>query len=655
MPDFNLKIENAEQPAVEIKIGKKVQKTAKLTDTEKLKKLAFTISQDLVKNHADSIGPSVQVTRIDDKEVWYETANKRFVIHRHEINAPSPSGLSFLETFDKESVWPNETKAEKVLRTFISPFNSLFKSLSGLFDQITGRTGQKMERDFQLLQEVGGLYTAEGKITLGQTLSYFSKLLRRERTQQDESLIRRIEKGADLAKKIESLQKQYPTGIPQRFVPGLVEQARSQVQSLDVAGENKALIPVGFMHQNQMVQLMMEVEKKDQKTCAVRLYSLSEQTKALFGGGDLEHGFVREFQNVQIQDLEISLRSLIELQMVTPKKEAAKEGEPTPDLVKFNHSLNFPGATLVHTPVEEFKRQKSGGPVEELMVFLRTHRPDDSRRFIMSTRIRVFLDVCNKNSRWMENPRFREIAITTAYRLIDELNQQKEAILSPDQIPQELTDVLNETQQVLRKLETRFPSLSPLSKETLPALKSGPIKLPPIEQVPKLVQGTLEAPRFLSLQSLEPPDFTKMNSKEIVAKLAEWNERLKQLDDAKETTRMMQELETMVFWLPMPPSIELRPKFGSVEEWKGLIDEIEKFSDLLVKHRILAKMVDSDFGRTKVFSEPNIQTLLAMATLASFFKIPEESARYNHSVELLISILNFFQTYLNVVWPFIYL
>lgn len=570
---FNFKAKGTHDESWEIQIGirDQVQLNGDREDAIQL------VAQDCFKHlRAEPRNAQVVIVDIEEKRVDEDTT--RNVIHyklfyqgkveEHHTDEPVITIQSLVPTNDHrvllerfsqydESEMTAWARFKRALVDFFTELFEPYESLSLLWEALTGRSKKEMQYDLNLLAEVCGT-PVPNSLSMTKSLKYMVRLLNREQKGiEDPNIAQRLKNCLVQAKMIKRLRKKFN---PSDFNK-LIKKIQKNIDQLPDDGKDKLLIPVGYHHDGELVEMFLEVKKTGTDTCTVSLISQSAETLDLFdrevGVETTTSSFRREIANVNIAELKGRVPLFAELQ-VNPDLEKI-EGVHTRDAFLF--ALQFAGASVsVGIVTEKSFREASFGHVAEMMSYVReelfdtTGGRENAERFEVAARLRFFLDFCKKDKRWLRDESTRELVRTTAFRLMEIVESNRNELIGEklDEQSRELEKIVLELEQLMASFDKVLPFTVDLRARNLGKSKLGSIGAIASEETPVLENVSLFAS---PLKDVDPP-LTPFDADNPVKCLEGYAKRCQALLDQGEIQRAHYEAHQMVRSLPPLADIE---------------------------------------------------------------------------------------------------
>lgn len=494
----------------------------------------------LIKNH-QVIQGEVALSAPKQSEIDQIVRNNIVSTNR----ASKPSLESLLERFaapqPKTGLWAS-------LKRFFSSVLENFRFLENMWESLTGGKAKKLLWDLKVLSEISGTFAVKG-LSVYESLRYLKKMLPRQRKEFDDpALTKRIDQAIDLSKKLHHLRDSYDNQKCQQ----LIRQIRLQVNQLP---ENQAiLLPVGFLENGVLHEMLIEVKHTDKDRFSVSLISGSPAMRALF---DHQMGITtgmqsmrREIQNVKKEDLLGVIPSWVGLQ-VSPLyfHQIGTSGRSV-----FMQSLRFNQSTVaVGEKSHSFLSNYSTGHLREALAYVQMDKSikskEDAEQFDLAIQLRFLLDICKKNPRGLKNKEYWQQVRTICYQYLAHIDKNKQ-VLGKTRLEQglELTKITTEIKALLDTLEKHNPEFSPLDRKKLPLFASEAFS----STVTRPPTPLLYPPETSEEMIAVNPPFTALVSGKTLESIISWGERIDNLVQAKRVHEASAEAKMMVRMLPNP-------------------------------------------------------------------------------------------------------
>lgn len=466
---------------------------------------------------------------------------------------PTTNHRVLLERFSQYDASEMTTFA-KFKRAFVDFFAELFapfETLSLLWEALTGRSEKEMRCDLNLLAEVCGTSTPDS-LSMTKSLKYMIRLLSREKEGIDDpDLENRLKKCLGHSRKLKKIRQKFSESSFKDLVKGI----RTDIDKLDQEGKEKLLIPVGFHQGGKLVEMFLEIQKTGTDTCTVSLISQSAETLDLFdrkeGVETATRSIRREIANVNLAELQGKIPLFVELQ-ANPELKMV-EGADTRDA--FLLALHFADSRVsVGRVTESTIKDASFGHVAEMMSYVKeelfdtTSGRENAERFEVAARLRFFLDFCSKDKRWLRNQGTRELVRTTAFRLMDIVESNREELIGKqlDDQSRELLKIVGELEQLMLRFDEVLPLTVNLRSRNLKSSRLGEMSVITTGTTPKLHDASFFPDPYVEVD----PPFTAFDRDQPVECINKYAERCRVLMKKGEYQRAGYEAHQMVLAFP---------------------------------------------------------------------------------------------------------
>lgn len=491
------------------------------------------------------------------------------IVTRHIVDVTKPDPSSVRPVLERFAAKTQKRGLFAVLGRFFRSILEKFHFIDVIWEALTHSKAKKLQWNMNVLAEVCGTFPVKG-LPMVKSLEYIDKMMKREKGEpSDPKIYERLHKALDLARHIESLKGRYSDSKSAK----LIEQVQKAVSALD-EDHPSMLLPVGYIKDGEPEEMLLEITKMPNGTYSTALISASKETRDLF---DREMGVKvgsqamrREIINIQLNDLLAAVPTFIGLQ-VSPLFAGHITGHDA-----FIQAFRFPQSIVSAGDLtEKFVGERDAGHLHEVISYVEEQfgSPDEAKRFDLAVRLRFFLDICQKNEKWLKDKNFWELARTTAHQLTGLIEKEKR-VLGASELEQgiELTKIYGELKGLLTKLEESPPEITHINERKLNPL-TGPLAGQTEEPTPLLY--SIELPQNQDMH-IDPP-FAMLDEKKPLESMLQWGERCRNLmavgdferaaNEAKILTRMIPNLDDP-FWknLNQMQAQSLLGAFGSMGE-----------------------------------------------------------------------------------------
>lgn len=438
-------------------------------------------------------------------------------------------------------------RIKALIINFFRKIMSKFKWTQALWEAITHDSAKmqaKFRWDLDLLASTCGV-APEREISVTQALHYMTGMMKREGEKfADPKLFKRISDGAKLGTQQDRLRK--------RFSERGFKKLRGQIQksATHLKQGRKMLMPVSYMKEGALVQMLMEIGKEKDGTYSVALISQSDEARKMF---DHELGIKnsqssrREIVNVQENDL-LAMLSLV-LELDTAPQCHLSDSKQDWELM-FMQAFKLPKTTVkVGKVTDTFAQGLSPSHVGETLSYLAKQKktPLEVKRFELAARLQIFLDLTKKDETMLKDPGYWKLVRTSAYQLARMIENNQEILGASESRGSEMTRIFYELNQRLEKLNTNLPELVDLQKQAAPYFSSG-FEISP--EPPLLYFGKVETE--LNIFPDIHPSFELLDAANPARSVIDWGERCKQLISVGKTDFASREGCLMARMLPLP-------------------------------------------------------------------------------------------------------
>lgn len=308
-----------------------------------------------------------------------------------------------------------------------------------------------------------------------EALRYMATMLERENANmRNPDMLKRIKNAIKFAEEMHS-----------KPFNDVVHHIQTEIQQLQ--SQEKMLIPVGYFLLDHNMEALLEISRESNGTYRVTLISSNEELRELFDkemGCDLKTQAIRrEMTNVSEVELLASISTFVDLQT----SEACKAGTAWRSV--FLQTLHYDQSRVeVSAPVEAFSPGRSTGHFGEAISYVSGDMgsPENSKRFNLALRLRLFLDICQSNKKSLKNPQYWKSVRRAALHLAALIEKDKSILGSKDEMGLELTRIYYAIKSLLDDLDNTTPDLVDLRTKTLPLISDGiEVELP--KETPDLV------------------------------------------------------------------------------------------------------------------------------------------------------------------------
>ncbi len=461
-----------------------------------------------------------------------------------------------------------------IMGQFFSKIRENFRLIDRWWEGITNQSAKRLKWDLAVLSDICGTVAVD-KMTLGQALKCMSEMLDRERSELViPSLSARIKTAIAIDQDLALLRKKFKEENFEKLVKNL----QKSISSLK---DQKLLLPVGYKENDQMVEMLLEIDKHTDGKYTVSLISASQETRDLFDrevGIEVGHQSIRrEISDVSEADLLAMIPIFIELQ--TSPICLSPQNTPRWRHI-FLQSLCFDQSACVKVGkvTESYKNDRTFGHLTEAIFYVKGEyeTPDQSKSFELAARLRFFLDIC-KNKKDLKNKEFWTLIRTTAIQLAELIEKNKHLVREIDRQGKELTNIYTELKEVLDYLDKSLPEMIDLRDQVIPLL-SGHIEVEAESPTPVL------APLLRESNDVYPqidPPLASLNSHNPLQSIKNWSSRCRQLIDLDQLDKASQEAKLIVRMFPQADD-PFWTKLG-LEDSKKLLKDVETISEAIAR------------------------------------------------------------------------
>jgi|GEM_PF-3053116 len=417
-------------------------------------------------------------------------------------NTAATVGLkTLLSRFSQTDPMPTGffARIRHVIAKFFEMVREQFTIIDRIWEGITGQSVNELKWDLNILAEVCGTPPTQN-ISLHESLKYIDKLMKREQgVADDKELEKRLQAAIDASESQINLRNKFSVG-------GLEKQSKEILRSIDnLAVNKKLLLPVGYYDNGVLKEMLLEIEKNQSGKFTVSLISASSEMREYFDrensikGG--KQAIRRDILNVDRNDLEARIPLMLELS-TSPSCSVKDITHPWRAL--FFDSLKFPDSTVdLSKLTEKFSKTNTTGHIREAIAYLEQSQgnSEEAKRFDLSIRLRLFLDVCNHNKKSWADPEFWNMVKTTTNELAKEIEANKALIGGEKAQGKELTAIHKELKTIMDKLDANPPKSLDPRKEKLGSISGKVI----VSAEPEIPMVTLASFKLSEFEEVNPP------------------------------------------------------------------------------------------------------------------------------------------------------
>jgi len=435
-------------------------------------------------------------------------------------------------------------RIKRVLSDFFTKVKDQFTFIDKVWEGITHSSEKQIKWDINVLSEVSGEAPTE-KITLHSALKYLHKIMEREQgVSKDPELKIRLEGAIAISKAQDSLRKHFSG----KALKKSTEQIVKKIDKLEEG--KKILLPVGYYDNGELSEMLLEIEKAPAGKYTVSLISTSQDVKEYFdkkfnSPGSGVKSIVRKIENVEKNDVLARLPVFLEL-ATSPACREKVPNHPWRDL--FFNNLKFPGSQVVFTqPSEKFGHGAESGLIREGIAYLEEAQgsTEESQRFDLAIRLRMFIDICHANKKGWSDPKFWGLLRTTAHELAGEIEENRALIGDEKAQEGELIRIFAELKDIMDKLEANPPKALDPSKQKL-NYASGKIE---VTATPPTPMVTLAKMSRMAKEEVDPP-FALIDETNPTKSFTLWTDRFNALKERQLTDTASNEAKLIIRSLP---------------------------------------------------------------------------------------------------------
>lgn len=466
----------------------------------------------------------------DQKHVQYRIGNlaATVIACKEEALLPisSEDVRSILEQFPDREPSTYTEKFTVILAGFFHQIYEVFEDIQWLFTGISG-SEKRLQWDLCVLSEICNT-PFDRKMTLPESLQYMVAILKKEKN-PDQALQKRLENAIFLANQFHTARK---SSFYRSQVNYLEKKLKKEVKALKEEG--KFLIPIELWVSGKKVESLLEVSKQSSGRYKVSFISADKETRELFTQEEGLQVIRREMENISEEDLLLSLRSLVEMQ-ISPKRHSLDAKQFLLKTLHFNDSI----VTMSDRGYLHKKQEDALGHFLETLTYVSDDRKDkEAKRLELGVMLRAFFDLEKTSKRSCKNRAFWEKMHATCVLLAGSISESKEVLGD-----QECDKIQEKLQKIIKDLEKAPPKMKDIVRQPAPYFR-GFLFLP--KRVPflsNLQQSKVDVIRYQEKEDAPlVPDFTKPPL-EIVRC---WKNRLDWLSSLKMPERIYTESKAMI-------------------------------------------------------------------------------------------------------------